>query len=220
MRNLFLFTLLISFNAIAQPPASEEPHHKVVFQNDYVRLLEGHVAAHDTAFAHIHAANGVVVFLSKSTFAIQNVGAKPVISEVNPGDLKYVAYGDKPVTHLVWNESTAMFHFIVVELLKQHIGDDTCSIITQPDIKFQWQQKKVSAYYLDIARGGQYSLPKSNCAYLLIDISGGITTVSSDGRGGTRSLQADGFAFYLPHNDIKINGSNAENARVVLLQLN
>jgi hypothetical protein len=214
---LFFPALLFCNILAAQPLASAEPHHKVAFENKYIRLLEGHIAAHDTAFAHVHAANGVVIFLSKSTFAIQLVGQKPVISVVNPGDMKYVAYGDKPVTHLVWNQSDPMFHFYVVELSKQHPAGDTCPILSQPDTKFQWSQKSVSAYYIDIAKSGKYKLPKSNCAYFLIDVSGAVTTASS---GDTHSLESDGFQFFSPQKDIEINSGNKENARCILLQLN
>src|SRR4030095_10127682 len=121
IRTYFLLPGFLFCNiASAQLPVSEEPHHKVVLQNEYVRILEGHIAVRDTTLAHLHAANSVVVFLSKSTFAIQIVGEAPVVTEVNPGDTKYAAYGDKPINHKVWNESIPMFHFIVIELLEKH----------------------------------------------------------------------------------------------------
>lgn len=213
----FLLPVFLFCNiASAQLPVSEEPHHKVVLQNEYVRILEGHIPFRDTTLAHLHAANSVVVFLSKSTFAIQIVGEAPVVTEVNPGDTKYAAYGDKPINHKVWNESTPMFHFIVIELLKKHPGNDTCSIISQPGVKFQWQQKLVRIYNLDITKGRQYILPKSNCAYLLIDISGLITTSSS---GSINTLQPDGFVFFPPQSNIKIDANDKENVACILLEL-
>ncbi len=208
----FLFCNIAS----AQLPVSEEPHHKVVLENEYVRILKGHIPFRDTTLAHLHAANSVVVFLSKSTFAIQIVGEGPVVTTVSPGDAKYVAYGEKPVNHRVWNESAPMFHFIVIEMLKKHPGNDTCSIISQPGVRFQWQQKLVMVYNLDIAKGKQYNLSKSNCAYLLIDISGSVTTSSS---GSMRSLQANGFVFFPAQSNIKIDANNKENVACILLQL-
>jgi hypothetical protein len=196
-------------------PERDEPHHKVVFENEFVRLVEGHVRDHDTTLKHIHTANSVVVFLSASTLGIQVIGEKPIVTNVSPGDIVYRAYGDKPVTHIVWNQSKSMLHFFVVEMTKKHRDNDTCAILSQPGVTFQWQQPFVRAYYLDIGKDKQYRLPKSNCAYLLIDVSGTIKTVSS---GGMRPLQADDFVFFPPRSGIAINGGNKENAHCVLLE--
>jgi hypothetical protein len=192
----------------------QEPHHKIVFQNQYVRLIDLQVKAGDTTLTHTHSAASVVVFLSNSTFAIQDVGRSPVVTEVKAGDIVYRAYDEKPVTHTVWEQGSPMFHCMVVELMKQHPGNDTCSILSGPGVKFQWQQKSVSAYALSIPKGGQYHLQKSNCAWFLIDVSGIVRAVSS---GGNQPLQAGGFVYFPPQSELEIDGN--ENAGCVLLAL-
>jgi hypothetical protein len=102
---------------------------------------------------------------------------------------------------------------MVVELMKQHPGNDTCSILSGPGVKFQWQQKLVSAYDLSISKGGQYHLSKSNCAHFLIDVSGIVRAISSS---SSHTLQAGGFVFFPPQSDIEIDGN--ENAGCVLLE--
>ena len=87
--------------AYAQLPVAAEKHHRVLLQNDYIRILDGHISAHDTTPVHLHAANSVVVFLSLSTFGLQKPGEPPVVTNVRPGDMKYADYGDKPVNHIV-----------------------------------------------------------------------------------------------------------------------
>ena len=105
---------------------------------------------------------------------------------------------------------------MVVELVKQDIENDTCSIISQSGINMQWQKKLVRAYKLDIIKGKNSNLPKSNCAYLLIDISGIITVASS---GNTRTLQTGGFVFFPPQSEIKINDNIKQDPSCVLLEL-
>ena len=222
----FLSAALLYCNMVAaQPPVRgslhdqvvperDEPHHKVVLENEYVRVVDGHVKDHDTTLTHIHTANSVVVFLSRSTLGIQVIGEKPIVTEVSPGDMVYRAYGDKPVTHIVWNGSRSMLHFMLVELMKKQGDSDTRAILSQPGIQFQWQQPLVRAYYIDIAKDKQYSLPKSNCAYLLIDVSGTVKVVSS---GSMRSLHADDLVFFPPQSPVEINGN--KNAHCVLLEL-
>lgn len=196
---LLLPALLFCSGVAAQIPVEQEPHHKIVFKNEYVRLIDLQVAAGDTTLTHTHAAASVVVFLSNSTFAIQDVGGSPVITEVKAGDMVYRAYDEKPVTHTVWEQGPSVFHCMVVELVKQYSGNDTCSILSGAGVKFQWRKKSVSAYDLSVPKGGKYYLPKSNCAYLLI------------------RLQAGGFVFFPPQSDIEIDGN--EKAGCVLLAL-
>jgi hypothetical protein len=137
MQNIFPFLafLLLATRLEAQLPVDRDPHHKVIKENPYFRLLEGKIPTGDTTPAHVHAANSVVVFLSHSTFGIQVIGDKPVIATVNPGDLRYLAYGDKPVNHIVWNQSSGLFHFYVVELAKKPVIKDIAnnqSVYLQP----------------------------------------------------------------------------------------
>lgn len=200
----------------AQVPVQDEPCHKVVLENDYVRLLDGRIPANDITLMHVHSTNSVVVFLSKSKFGIQNAGEKPVVAEVNPGDVVYRAYGDNPVNHKVWDQSKSLFHFWVVELVKQHLGGDTCSTLSLAHEKLQWQKKWVRAYLLKIDKDEPIHLPKSNCAYLLMNISG-VTSV--DLKGSMRSLQSDDFLFVPPQSEIKICSNHNETAKCVLLEL-
>src|SRR5580698_6883479 len=140
--------LLLSGSLHAQLPVSRERHHKVIQENPYYRLLEGKIPAGDTTPAHVHGANSVVIFLSHSTFGIQVIGGKPVITTVTPGDIKYVAYGDKPVNHIVWNQTPPLFHFYDVELKRHPPAADSCPVLSQPGITLQWQQPSVKAYDL------------------------------------------------------------------------
>ena len=53
---LFFSIFLFAKSVFAQVPVRNEPHHKVVLENDYVRLIEVHIKPHDTTLTHIHAA--------------------------------------------------------------------------------------------------------------------------------------------------------------------
>ena len=204
--------LLFFANAEAQLPVAGEPHHKVILQNDYIRLLDGHIRAHDTTPAHLHAANSVVVFLSHSTFGIRVPGGKTVLTDVKPGDLKYADYGDKPVTHIVWNESPTMFHFYVVEL-KPYRHGAPCPTLSQTDLTWQWRQPSVQAWYLDLIAGRSCRLPVSGCARLLIDVSGTSTIVTPT---GTYTRQPEGYVYIAPGSGIEIRGNRTH---CVLLEI-
>jgi hypothetical protein len=206
---LLSVVLLIYTGLHAQLPVSREPHHKIIQENHYYRLLEGKVRMNDTTPAHLHAANSVVIFLSHSTFGIQIVGDKPVISTVNPGDLRYVAYGDKPVNHLVWNQTPPLFHFYVVELAKHSNIKDSCPVLSQPGITLRFHQPQVTAYSLDMTQDRPSHLVAASCARLLVAITGTITA------GGT-ALTPNQYRFFLPNTPIDLKGSG----RIILLEMN
>jgi hypothetical protein len=174
-----LAAVILFHRSSAQVPVNNEAHHKVVLENAYVRVLEGHIAAHDTTPPHIHAANSVVVFLSASTFGIAVTGQQPVITEVKPGDTKYADYGDKPVTHIVWNQSENMFHFLVVELKHP-------------------QQDPIKPKYIDLAPGDDYHLSNSRHARFLIAIT-----------GTPHALRPAGFLFIPPETEFTLDGADS-----------
>lgn len=168
---LLIIALVLCGKLQAQLPVDREPHHKVIQENPYYRLLEGKIPAGDTTPAHVHAANSVVIFLSHSTFGIQVIGEKPAITTVKPGDIKYVAYGDKPVNHIVWNQTLPLLHFYVVELRNRPPTADTCPVLSQSGITLQSQQSSVKVYDLNIT--GPLHLGPAPCTRLIIGITGG-----------------------------------------------
>lgn len=183
-------------------PVDKERHHRVVLENGYIRVLDGRVAAGDTTPAHVHAANSVVVFLSRSSFGIRTAGKPPVIADVNPGDIRYTDYGDQPVTHIVWAQGGGDFHFYVVELVKRVSARDSCPVLARPGLSFQWRKPGVTAYYWDLPPGQQYRLPATSCASFLIDLAGTYP-----------------FQFYPPKAAITIRGHANAPARYLVLQI-
>ena len=213
----FFPALLLCNLATAQLlPDNREAHHKLIFENRYIRLLEGRIPDHDTTLPHTHSANSVVVFLSQSTWGIRTVGGPAVINHVNPGDMKYVDYGERPVYHIVWNQAEPEFHFLVVELAKKPQGKDTCPIITQPGVKFQWKHALVSGYDVDLAAGDTCRLPASNGGRLVIAIEGNSSTLSA---GVSHPLRPDGFVFVSAHKKMEIAAGSQAATRCILLEI-
>ncbi len=117
----------------AQVPVREEPRHKNVLENNYIRLLDVHLAPGDTSLYHIHATPSVVVFLSQSVMGVHTdmVGKGLPSGRVYPAQTLFMNYAAKPVTHRVYNDSTNVFHVMDIELLKQSPSADSCALIKQ-----------------------------------------------------------------------------------------
>jgi hypothetical protein len=209
--NLFFSIFLFANTVLAQLPVRNEPHHKVVLENDYVRLIEVHIKPHDTTLAHIHAAPSVIVFLSKSTIGTQIVGAQPSIADVMPAQTSYAAYDEKPITHRVWNDGDSVFHVMDIELAKKEPAKDSCEIIAQPDFHLQIVKTLVHVYTIDVSAQKPSEISISNCAHLLIDVFGIV-------RVNKHLLTAGEFYFFPPQSKIEIT-SGKGNAKCVLLEL-
>jgi hypothetical protein len=122
-RNISFVILAFTFTGIfAQVPVEKDPFHKTIFENEKVRILDLVVGGSDTTTTHIHSAASVVVFVTKSALAIQTLGEKPAVTNVDAGDVIYRAYDEKPTTHKVWSGDGSVMRCIVVEIKEEKLS--------------------------------------------------------------------------------------------------
>ena len=110
---IWLFALC---QASGQIPIDKEPHHKIVLENQQVRVIDLIVPEGDTTLLHTHNAASVVIFLSNSGLAIQNPKQAPVVTQVKLGEVVFRDYDVKPVAHTVWSADRSTFRCLVVEI--------------------------------------------------------------------------------------------------------
>jgi hypothetical protein len=116
---MLVTTMILVFATVianAQIPVGKDPFHKVVFENEKVRVLDLSVSGTDTTTMHVHKSASVVVFVSRSKLAIQSPGEKPVITDVDIGNTVYRGYDKTPTTHKVWSADSSLMRCIVVEI--------------------------------------------------------------------------------------------------------
>jgi quercetin dioxygenase-like cupin family protein len=103
----------------ADPVAVEqEPHHHVVFENQYVRVLDVIVKPGETTLFHRHSLDNVAVQLSDGTIKRQSPGEDWVTSTPSTeGSASFIAGTRKPYVHRIANIGTSDFHVMDVEIL-------------------------------------------------------------------------------------------------------
>lgn len=209
----FLLLLFLCTRAVGQVPVREEPHHKPVLENDYIRLLDVHINAGDTTQYHIHAVPSVIVFISKSVIGAQIMGkAADATSEVLPGQTRFIAYDKNPVTHRVFNAGNNIFHVMDIELVRNGPSPDSCSTLQQANIETTINEKLVRAYKFDAGANQSLKIDKSSCAHLLICINGEISSSS-------KTIKAGEYIFFNPMNEILLTNKQNNVANCVLLEL-
>src|SRR3954468_12414015 len=140
---LGIFVTHFALGAEQPVKVTDEPHHKTVFENEQLRIIDVQIAVGDVTKYHIHVLPSAVVYLTKSTNRSQTWGeATTSPRNTTPGDSRYAPYDDKPLTHQVTNPGPTPFRVFDIELLKSASGS-TAAALNRPGLKLQWEEKRV-----------------------------------------------------------------------------
>lgn len=100
----------------------DEPRHKIVLANDYVRALRVEFPPSDTTLAHRHAEDSLYFFLVEGGLDIVNhvKGSDPKCDCVEFGEIRYGTHKtDEPLIHKISNRDTKPVLCIDAEVLKK-----------------------------------------------------------------------------------------------------
>jgi quercetin dioxygenase-like cupin family protein len=95
----------------------EEPHHHVVFENQYVRVLEVLVKPGETTLFHRHSLENIAVQLSDGTIKRQAAGEDWITAPAKEGSVGFTGGTRTPYVHRIANVGTSEFHVFDVEIL-------------------------------------------------------------------------------------------------------
>ena len=114
----FLLLYVAKLNGQDTVAVSKEPLHKNVFENQYVRVLDLHIAPGDTTLFHKH----VLPCVSISLHPVRT-GAQTIVDDRGPKvssldrRITFEGFYQSPRVHRVWNRDTSLFHWMDVEVL-------------------------------------------------------------------------------------------------------
>jgi hypothetical protein len=224
--NLFSVVLILSCNKMsAQVPVFEEPRHKVVLLNDYIRLIDVHIPPHDTTLYHRHSTASAIVFLTRNTTGSQPMGGNPSVGQAVPGNTFFAGYGDKPISHRVWNQDTSVYHVMDIEILK-HPDAISCEAITNSSLQLKWEEKPARMYSIRLNQHDHVDIAPGKCGHLLVVISGSVNytpdaSASFPQVQTTRHnpLHAADFLWFDPGAHIAFNNAGKDYADCVLLEI-
>ncbi|MBP7608105.1 MAG: cupin domain-containing protein [Steroidobacteraceae bacterium] len=118
--------VLCGTTASAQPVVAieQEPAHRLVLQNDFVRVFEVGLPPGEDSLWHVHRHDGISVRLADAAIEDEPENGRTESFRLRRGEL---AYGATPAarTHRVRNVGATTFHNIYIELLTDHdVGRD------------------------------------------------------------------------------------------------
>jgi quercetin dioxygenase-like cupin family protein len=90
----------------------QEPHHHVLLENQYVRVLEVQIPPGESLLFHTHSYDNLSIRISGGLIRNQLLGGPW------SGAVVFAAATTKPYTHRVQNVGTSSYHVVDVEFLK------------------------------------------------------------------------------------------------------
>ncbi len=96
-------------------PVASEPRHHVVYQNDWVRVIDAFFPAGDTTLYHTHDRDNVPICLAGGSMTTQPLGGSSQPGTAHAGS---VGFARASYTHQIVNVGQTDLHFLDVEILR------------------------------------------------------------------------------------------------------
>ena len=120
---LLLVLAAISFSNAADTntavPISQEPHHHLVLENEYTRVYDVTVPAHQSTLMHRHDNDYLAVIVEPGEIQNAVVGRPLTAGHAGKGEVRFAV---APLTHRLINSGDTPFRNITVEILKKKSG--------------------------------------------------------------------------------------------------
>ena len=216
----FLFFSILSISTKAQIPVSQEPYHRVVFENEDVRILNVMLPPGDTTQYHIHSTPSVFIGLSTNRPGSQLFNQPPAQGLFIAGSVFFEDLS-APHTriHRVWNKDSFMFHVMDVEILKPD------RVLKHPVFKTAYTRLEtdttwVRIYKTILPKDAALTVHEADRRFLFVALNDTKVSVSINNKEKARFLSAGDF-FWFSAGD-KFTAMNREDAiaTFALLEVN
>src|SRR4051812_3263269 len=201
---LFTFAALFSLTLLAAEkpvPVRDEPMHRVVFENDTVRLIDVQIKPGETSLYHIHVIPSVVVYLTQSTNRSESWPDKTILTrDVAPGQSRYAPYDEKPLTHRVTNTGAGLFRVFDIELLNTPGANRTLPPIAGSAMKSQWEEKLARSSELQLEPKAKTEISAGGSSLLVVAVNGTLQlSGGAAGDGKSKTLKWGDYQFFPPN---------------------
>lgn len=213
----FSFLIYCSMKASAQVQVRNEPRHHNVFENEYVRLLDVHLAPKDTTQYHLHNTPSVFILFTKTNVGSQLAGKQSEKGINLAGIINYDSL-TTPRLHRVWNEDSTWFHVMDVELTGGKPQSNPPPL-QSPLLQLLFNEKLVTGYKVLLNAGKNLQLVAARTGYLLISLGDAKIELTVNRIVQRRIMKAGHYVWIQSGNSSLISSMNNIPAMFALLQL-
>jgi len=146
-----------------------EPHHRLKFENRYVRVWDALIPAGDATSWHIHRNDNVVLTLGDASVRVEAVGSPPIETQPKLGD---VGFRRATYVHRTMSIGTNAFHNMAIEILSlpRAPRNEAAITVVNSSRKPVFENDKVRVFRLSLAPGestGMHSHPFPGLAVMI-----------------------------------------------------
>lgn len=195
---LTLLVFMTMFGMLrAQVPVHEEPRHRPVFENEFMRILDVRIPPGDTTLYHIHQTPSFFITFTNTDTGSQLQGKEALAGRSSAGAILFEDLAPPRIrTHRVWNADTETFHVMDVELLAQNT-QFVQGPLTLPGLELEIDTSGVRAYRLTLGRGKAFRGRNENHTHLLVSLDSSQAEIEQGGTRNTQSILPGSF-FEIP----------------------
>ncbi len=214
---LLHIVLMYSTLTIAQVPVSQEPLHKPVLQNKYIRVLDVIILPGDTSQFHIHETPSLFVNLSNTKIGSQIKGEDWVEDKFVAGVAWYKSFSPEVLIHRVSNWDHLPLHVNDIEILS------TYNLSAESQIKplqfpVLFENEKAFAYQLT-RQNIKQEIIKSRGPLIAELVTGeGISFFNSKTRR-SKEIKAGQFLYIEPETSFYLNSNGASEINMIVFEI-
>jgi hypothetical protein len=174
MKLLPVFFVICCTWSVAQTivEVRDEPMHKPVFENQYIRLLNVVIPPGDTSLYHKHSLPSVFVFLEKTEIGMQDLGSAPSATTTTLGQTWFNGYERGTHIHRAWTTDRHVnLHAVDIEILKFNSADDD-QVLNNPGLELVSEASPVRIYRLKIESGKTIKMKLNQNPLVIIPYTG------------------------------------------------
>lgn len=214
---LFIFiTSMLLVSAQTVVPVKDEPRHHNVFENAYIRVLDVRINPGDTSQMHKHATPSVFVVLHPVKTGSQVIVEEQKATALFSPDpsISFEGFYKSPRIHRVWNEDTAMFHVMDIEILSK--GEHGAATPIQQDgCKLLFDEQPVRGYRLTLQAGATIQLQRESPLFII-----GLTDAAQPLSVNTTSISKEGDFLFVPASQsIQFTNNNQQPYSFAVLEI-
>ncbi len=166
----------------AAVPVEQEPRHRVVFQNQTVRIYDCLIPPGDITLFHTHSFDSVTVVVSGGKARNEFVGKPPLEGEPVTGASMFAKATNAPYTHRLTNIGTTPLRFVVPELLSSSSGGVPAVLKTLPGHFLLFENDRVTVYRILVDPNQSTGIRSRTLPWLRVSISQSKIAVEGPGK--------------------------------------
>jgi quercetin dioxygenase-like cupin family protein len=112
---LLLAAVLVSAQTVPEVEITNEAHHHLALENEYVRVFQVEVPPHDATLMHRHRHDYLFVTLGDAQLTNEIEGKPPVDAELKDGEARFTPGN---FAHIARNRAATPFRNVTIELMQ------------------------------------------------------------------------------------------------------